>query len=267
MARVFKTKTAMVRAFVNSILVIGLVAASSATTQSPQRDAAAIGILYNAVAALGGPSAVAGIQDCTLAGLMANQDGTSLKITWTIAGSEFRIQTTAANGKTNVFLSGHGFPAWITNGNVSALKSYVARANLPFYLPPYVLWQELVSPIYTLKYVGLVQLNGATALQVHISDDSDPNGKLVTPQEWYFDPVSFLPLRVQYRVPTNENPANHANATFDMGQFTPIGGVLIPFTVSYSQDNAPTVTVTIGSATINSGVSQSVFDPPQGGGQ
>jgi hypothetical protein len=132
----------------------------------------------------------------------------------------------------------------------------VARANLPFYLPPYVLFQELNNPIYTLKYVGPVQLNGNQVIQVHISDDSDPVGTQVTPQEWYFDPVSFLPVRVQFREPANEN----------MSQFTLFDAVLAPATISYS-NGVVSETITIGAVTFNSGVSQSVFDPPQGGQQ
>jgi hypothetical protein len=112
----------------------------------------------------------------------------------------------------------------------------------------------------------VVQLNGTGAVQVHISDDSDPMGTLVTAQEWYFDPVSFLPLRVQYREPSNENAADYANAIFDMSQFTPFNGVLVPTTISYSNSVA-NETITIGAVTFNSGVSQSVFDPPQGGKQ
>ena len=169
-----------------------------------------------------------------------------------------------ANGGTNVFLSGHGSPAWVMNGNTSALNYYMARASLPFYLPTLVLFQELSNPIYTLKYVGVVQLNGTNVVQVHISDDSDPVGTMVTPQEWYFDPVSFLPVRVQYREPSNENASDYANATFDMSQFVPFNGVLVPTTISYS-NGVVSETITISAVTFNSGVSQSVFDPPQGG--
>jgi hypothetical protein len=246
------------------VLMMGLTAAVSAVTQSPERDSAAISALQSAITALGGSNAVSAIQDCILTGSLLNTNGTSNNFNWTIAGSQFRIQTTTANGGTNVFLSGHGSPAWILNGNTSALNSYMARANLPFYLPPYVLFQELNNSIYTLRYVGVVQLNGANVVQVHISDDSDSVGTLVTPQEWFFDPVSFLPVRVQYREPANDSAADYTTATVDISQLVPFNGLLIPTTISYS-DSVANETITIGSVTFNSGVSQNVFDPPQGG--
>jgi hypothetical protein len=246
------------------ILMMGLTAGASAATQSPERDSAAISTLQSVITALGGSNAVASIQDCILTGSILNSDGTSGSFNWTIAGSEFRIETTAANGGSNVFVSGHGSPAWTMNGNTSALNSYMARANLPFYLPPYGLLQELNNPAYTLKYIGVVLLNGAKAIQVHISDDSDPVGTLVTPQEWYFDSVSFLPVRVQVREPANESAANYGTATYDMSQFVSVKGVLVPYKISYSNDTTNEV-LSIGTVTFNSGVSQDVFDPPQGG--
>ncbi len=248
------------------VLMMGVVATASASGYAPQRDSAAISTLQNAIAALGGSNAVAGIQDSILTGSITNQNGTNTTFTWTMAGSEFRIEATTAKGGTNVFLSGHGSPAWVLNGQASALNFYMARANPPFYLPAYVLFQESNNLAYTLKYVGPVQLNGNQVIQVHISDDSDPVGTQVTPQEWYFDPVSFLPVRVQYREPTDDDPANYANAVYDMSQFVLVSGVLVPYTISYSDDTMKEV-FSVGAVTFNSGVPQSVFDPPQGGGQ
>jgi hypothetical protein len=246
------------------VLMMGLIAAASAAPQGPERDSAAISTLQSAITALGGSNAVAAIQDCILTG-STNSNGMSRTFKWTIAGSEFRQEMATANGATGVFVSGHGSPAWTLNGNTAALNYHVARANPPLYLPPYVLFQELSNPIYTLKYVGVVQLNGKNALQVHISDDSDSVGTLVTQQEWYFDSVSFMPLRVQFREPANENAANYINATFDFSQFGAINSVLVPSAISYSNDNGGNRTITIGAVTFNSGVSQSLFDPPQGG--
>jgi len=248
------------------VLMLGLVAAASAAAHNPERDSAAISTLQSAITALGGSNAVAAIQDCILTGSMLNADGTSNAFNWTMAGNQFRIQVATAKGGTNIFLSGHGSPAWVLNGNTSALNYYIARANLPFYLPAYVLLQELNNPKYTLRYVGVVALSGQSVVQVHASDDSDPMGTLVTPQEWYFDPISFLPLRVQYREPANENAAKYDTATYDMSQFALVNAVLVPYTISYSDDSMKEV-FSISTVTFNSGVPQSVFDPPQGGGQ
>jgi hypothetical protein len=97
--------SATVRRSTMFLLVLGLGAAASAATHSPQRDSAAISTLQSAITALGGSNAVGGIQDCILTGSILNGDGTSKTFNWTIAGNEFRIETTDANGGSNVFLS------------------------------------------------------------------------------------------------------------------------------------------------------------------
>jgi hypothetical protein len=249
-------------------LLIALTATlNAAVGQGPERDAAAISTLQNAIAALGGASAIGSIQDCILIGSITYSDRSTKTFNWTIAGVEFRRELDFPNGGSSVFYSGHGSPAWTRNGTTSVLHYHVARASLPLYLLPYVLFQELNNSILTLKYVGAVQLNGSKVIQVHISDDSDAVGTLVTPQEWYLDPVSLLPVAVQFREPSNENAADYVNATYAFSQFVPFSGVLVPSTIFYAEDNSPNRTITIGSVTFNSGVSQSIFNPLQGGGQ
>jgi hypothetical protein len=109
------------------VLMMGLIGAASGATQSPERDSTAISTLQSAITALGGTNAVAAIQDCILVGSILNADGTSNNFNWTIAGTEFRIQMATANGGTNVFVSGHGAPAWTLNEKTSALNSYAIR--------------------------------------------------------------------------------------------------------------------------------------------
>jgi hypothetical protein len=240
---------------------------SAAVGHSPERDAAAIGTLQSAITALGGAGVIGSIQDCILTGSVLYGDGSTKLLNWTIAGAEFRQELDIPSGGSSVFYSGHGSPASTRNGTTTALRYHIARANLPLYLPPYVLFQELGNAALTLRYVGLVQLNGKNAIQVHISDDSDLVGTLVTAQEWYFDPVSFLPLQVQFRQPSNENAADYWNATFVFSAYLQFSGVLAPSTVSYFDDSTTNKTISMTSVIFNSGVAQSVFNPPQGGGQ
>ena len=166
-----------------------------------------------------------------------------------------------------MFLSGHGYPVWLLNGNTLVLKSYMARSNQPRYLPAYVLLQELNSPTYTLQYVEEITLAGQPVLHLHISDDSDPVAAVISPQEWYFSSDSFLPARVQFRAPSNEDPTKYVNVTFDMLQYRAVSDLLVPSTISYAQDDALPATISIEAVAFNSGVSQAEFDPPQGGQQ
>jgi hypothetical protein len=91
-------------------------------------------------------------------------------------------------------------------------------------------------------------------------------GTLVTPQDWYFDPVSFLPVRVDYRLPY-EFDATHADpVSIEFANFQSVGGIFVPFQLRLKVIFSSTV-VTVTTATFNTGLSPSTFDPPSGGGQ
>lgn len=254
--------------FLSTILLILLAIPTSAIAQQPppQRDASAIRTLQSAIAALGGAPAMASIQDCVLTGTTTPTSGSTKSFTWTIAGSEFRIETNNGRG-TNIFLSGHGSPARISNGTASPLNYHMARAQLPLYFPGYILFEELSNSQLTLKYVGPVIVNGLKALQVHISDDSDSMGSLVTTQEWYFDPVSLQPLRVEFREPSNDNAADYIDAAYQFSQFQLVNAISVPSQLTYYEGKVQVAAMTIASVTFNSGVPPDVFDAPQGGQQ
>lgn len=247
------------------LLFFAFVPVARAQAINPARDAAAISTLQSVVAALGGIDNTAAIQSCIVTGTVQSSASNVVtkNFTWTTAGKEFRKDASGAFG-TSTFTSGNGAPASVLNGSATLLNYHVARANLPFYLPAVVLFQELSAPNYTLKYVGSVVINGVKTVQVHISDDSDAVGKIVTPQEWYFDAVSFLPLRVQFRQPSNENANDYANATFNFSQYGLANGVLFPLQMTYSQDNSPDKAISVSSVNVNPAVSTAVFDAPKG---
>jgi hypothetical protein len=248
------------------LLVLGLALSTSAhaaASKRPERDSAAIAVLQSSIAALGGSGAALAIQDCVVSGSTLSSSGLVTNFKWTIAGSEFRIETTTAKGGTNVFVSGHGSPSWTLNGKSTAINRHVARANLPLYLPLLVLFREAASVKFTIKNVGVVVVDGRNALQVHASDDSDRIGALVTFQDWDFDPISFLPLRVGFREPSSENAADYIQATFDFSEFKLFNGVLLPTAIVHL-DDVSNETFRIQSVTFNSGVTPDLFDAPQG---
>ncbi len=233
------------------------------------RDPSAIAVLQNSVSAMGGSTSWQAVQDWTIAGTVTTNGSSqpASNFSWIGSGAEFRLETDTAS-TTNAFLSGHGSPARILNGVVSSLNYFVARANPPLYLPGVRLMQELNNQQLTIRYVGAAAMHGKAAIQIHISDDSDAQGSLITPHEWFFDATSFMPLEVQFRVPPNENPQNYISGTEDFWQFQVMGGLTVPSQLSLSRgDGSPTRSFVLNSVTFNSGVPQSTFDPPQGGGQ
>jgi hypothetical protein len=255
------------RSFLPLLVLSGSVSLFS-QTQPPVRDQQALKIVEAAINNLGATNSASAIQDCVLIGTSESDSNPSLRkeFTWTIAGNEFRFEGTNAKG-TGSFVSGHGSPANTFNGKVSRINYHVGRANLPYYLPGLLLSRELANPNFALKYIGPANVNGRQTVQVHLSDGTDKIATLVTPQEWYFDLGSGLPLRVEFHIPANENAADFVKGTYDFSDFRSVNGMLTPFRVSFSQEPQPLRVITFSSVTFNVGVAPSVFDAPKGVGQ
>ena len=141
------------------------------------------------------------------------------------------------------------------------MNPYVSRAELPFHLPILVLYAEIQNPNITFQFLGTGTVEGKLAIHIHVADNSDSTGQLVTGQEWYFDPVSFLPVRVEYKWPDQGNPSDSTFGALEFSNFKALSGVNVPYQLKI-QVGQLTLQATVTSVTFNSGVPASTFDPP-----
>jgi hypothetical protein len=245
-----------------------LAAAWSASAQSgPERDPAALAAMQSSAAAMGGANGWGAIQDWTITGQVSTSgSGQQANFSWIGSGVEFHIETDS-NGSSSMFLSGHGSPARVINGTVFNLNYFMDRANPPLYLPGVCLTQELNNQKFTILYMGTTTVNGIPAIQVQVTDNSDALGTLVTPHSWYFNAVTFMPLQVTPLLPSNENPSDYTNGSLTFGGFETVSGLQVPAQITLTKGNSPTKSFSVSAVAFNSGVPQSEFDPPQGGGQ
>ena len=142
----------------------------------------------------------------------------------------------------------------------------VSRATLPFHVPGLVLLNELNNPNYSMTYVGAETRNGALVVHIQSGDYSDSVGATVTPQDWYFDSASYLPIAVQYRVPDSVDATQFSTLTKDFSGWTQVNGVLVPSGFVNTMNGASR-TITITSLVFNSGLSPTTFVLPAGGTQ
>lgn len=231
----------------------------------PVRDPQAIAVIQTALGAMGGAGAIGNIQNAVVQGTSVttpiNENGPQ-NFTWTCAGSAFRYENDGNSGG-HVFVSNNGSPQDQEGGKWVAMATFMGRANLPFHIPALVLFGELSNPNYTLTFVGMTTLNGTPVVQVNTSDNSDFIGQLVTPQEWYFDPNSGLPLHVMYRVPNPLDAQTYSTGTIDFARFQIINSVLVPFQLTINEGPVSLV-ATVSSATFNAPLNQNLFTNQQG---
>lgn len=262
-------------AFLGFVFSSGTLAhAQNATSSSPQpvRDAQAIAAVQQSIAAMGGVAAIAQIQNSVVSGTNAlpNSNDTPAQtatdtFTWTFAGAQFRLDDVAGSG-SHVLVSSGGSPQDFHDGAWMPVSPLLVRTNLAYHIPVLVLFQELQSSGYSFIFVGSTALNGKSAVHVQTRDDSDATGTLFTLQDWYFDPATGLPLRVEYPIPVSQNPSDSLRASIDFSNFQAVSGIEVPFQLVIVEGPI-SFTASVTSATFNTSVNSSGFLATTAGAQ
>jgi hypothetical protein len=234
---------------------------------APVRDAQAITVVQNAISALGGSSLIGQAQSWLVQGNMTSAPEAPIQsgsFVWKAAGTEFRFEVTTPTG-SYVFVTGHGNPARTTNGTTIQLAAHIARAMfVPALLRP-VLLRELQDPNFSIRYSGVGNTAGASVVMVTTAAETTYPDNVVTPQVWYIDSSTGLPVRVEFRAPDGRRPGNFLPVALDFSRFSAVSGVLYPMNVIYSVNGNPVQMFTVNSIQINSNVSSGDFDGPAGG--
>jgi hypothetical protein len=246
---------------------------STPSAPAPERDTQAVATIQTSITAMGGTTAIGAIQSSTAQGTSIatpDDDSGTITFTWSLSGQDFRYENDATSGG-HIFVSNSGNPCDIEGSTLVSLGPQAARANLPFHIPALALLNELNNPNYTLTYVGSATINGASAVHIQTADNSNSVGQLVTPQDWYFDTTTALPLSVQYRIPNPRDSQSWLPGSMTFASFQTVNGVLVPFqlTIQEGSTAAPTVSVTISSITFNTAIpsTQCVAPATEGGAQ
>lgn len=238
---------------------------------SPPRDAQAIAAVQRAIDALGGATAISQIQTwqaqaktqtVTPAGNTVN--GT---LSLEMSGAEFRMAFTTPEISWSL-VTGHGSPAVVNaSGTIRSIPSHVMRARFIPSLAAAILLRELNNPNYWIAASQSVTLASGPASVVVTGLVPADIGAAVTPQKWYFDTASGLPVRVEYRIPSEGSPLATVMGAFDLSNYQSVAGILYPFhIIGYVMDEQ-VQTIDLTSVNENAPIAPSDFDAPAGGAQ
>jgi hypothetical protein len=232
------------------------------------RDPQAIAVVQSAINAMGGTGAIASIESSIVAGSSVNNAAASngtQSFVWTYAGSEFRNENDAQTG-SHILVSNGGVPEDLQNGSWLAAPVAIMQTNLPYHIPALVLLDEINNGNYSFGSLGTMTVDGINALHVPSRDNSDATTLAYTTQDWYFDPTTQLPVRVEYQIPVDQNPQHSLQASIDFSIFRVVSGIAVPFQLNITEGPA-SCTSTISSVAFNVNVNPSEFAPSTGGAQ
>lgn len=235
---------------------------------SPARDPRALSVITQALAAM---RVQAPITMVVLTGTVAaapeSQDpGGSFTSTVEVGANGYEVRNEfESNGVRSIFVSGHGTPRFSIGSRVRKMSAHVTMITAPSQLPILELINALNNQKYKVTEGPTIQIGGVPALAIHISNEADSVTRSVTPQDWYFDPTTGLPLRWQFLIPDTLN-AGHSvwKGTKDFANYQIMDGVLLPSQIIYSRDDKPASITTISSVQFNVSVPDSAFDLSQG---
>ena len=198
---------------------------------STVRDPQAIALVEQALAALGGADAQQTVRTAVIRGTMQTADSPDASsFLWEddLSGKvpEFRKEIRSGNS-VHVFISGHGEPAHQKNGRLRKLARQVALAVPPLYLPGVILAGQLRDQSRSFQFVN----DNSGFSHVRTAWNFGSATAFNYPQDWYLDPSTKLPVRVQYMVPSTQMLGHMEPASMDFSDFRVISGIAVPFKI------------------------------------
>jgi hypothetical protein len=172
----------------------------------------------------------------------------------------------AADGKQTVFVGSKKGAAFAFGQRVIKMSAHVAMVTAPSQMPLFELIRALTKPRYQVTRAEARQIGSISAVHVKISDETDLVSKSVTPQDWYFDPATGLPLRWEFRVPDtfNGTPRTVVEGAKDFANYQTTNGVLLPLQITYFRSGHAINVTEIKSVDFNVALSGSEFILPKG---
>ena len=231
--------------------------------QSPVRDAQAIAILQQSVAAMAsnapGDSSATGT--VTVVEGSSTESGSILILT---RGSTQTAETlTLPSGQRSViYSSGQAKETYASESTNPPLESGVTDQCPDFPLP--LLLATLSSPDAALRYIGAETLNGTAVQHIQLwnSFASKPRLQKLAPfslRDIWFDSASALPLKVAYTRRAGAGAVPVFPVEVNFSNYTNVGGVLYPFQIKKSFNGTLWQTINIHAVSFNTGLTDTQF--------
>lgn len=215
-------------------IVFTIAGTSSIFAQAPVREPSALTILTIATRAMGLNSSFGKSPVCRAEGhaLYLSRNGT---FKWVNDNREFRYENTI-DGKTEVYVSGHGGPAVIFAGRTRSLPPHASMADLPSHIAGFLLSDYLDNPQYQIK---LGTPESVAGKQVDIVQIADFGSRLKSTfiQIWHFDHETGMPFIVEYKVPTHADASILMRYRDQFSSFQIVKGILVPMHIDRYLDD------------------------------
>jgi hypothetical protein len=252
------------------VLVLAVISAaarqsSPSATQAPQRDAQAVALLQQAIAAM----ATSTPADSSATGTVTVVEGSttqtgSIQIL-TLGTTQTSETLNITNGQRSIIYSnGDALETNATQSSNPPLQLIVTDQCPDFPLP--LLQALLTNSDEAIKYVATETLNGQSVqhIQVWNTFNSQPNLQNLalapfSTRDIWFSSSSGLPVKIAYARRAGGGSVPSIPVEIFFSNYTNVNGILYPFQVNKSLNGTPWATITISSVSFNTGLTASQF--------
>jgi len=255
------------------VLSLSLFVASFSVAQtSTVSDLQALTLAERSIAAMTAGSAVS---DVTLSGSatwVAGSDTETGPATLTAKGTtESRVDLNLSGGeRTEVRSSADGSPQGdlIKDGGAATVEAaHNCFTDTAWFFPPLSSLAELSVSGFLASYMGQESLNGIAVQHLRIwqsvsSQDASAAKAIIhlSTIDWYLDSATFLPVAAKFTTHPPETFGVDMPVEILFSNYQRVNGVLLPLHIQKLLNGGLTLDLTISSAVLNSGLSDSDFN-------
>jgi len=254
--------------FLSFVFVRGLVFAQT----QPNSDPLAVSLAQQSITALTGGAVVSDVTLNANVVSVVGPDSTTGTATLQAKGiGESRIDLSLPSGtSTDIRNDSAGYPQGTTainGGTQQAWPLHNCWINASWFFPALSVLSSTSDPTVIFSYVGLETRNG-TPVQ-HIQSYRyvvDPNRAATTAltqrlstTDFYLDSLSLLPVSVTFNSHPYNDDGMDMTTEIDFSSYQPVNGVQVPFRIQKFVFGSLALDITVTGATVNSGISDSVF--------
>jgi len=265
----------VVRPFLSSLCVCflsfpaGSQQASSASAIAPQRDAQAVILLQQSVAAMASvsPTDSRATGEITVTAGSETTQGTVTILTRGFAETSIQVQT-SDNPWTIVFANGEANKVEPSNTTIYSLE--LAASSQCLYFPLPYLYSILANSDYSIQYIGQDTLASSTTYHIVVQNtfNSSPAYQFLSPfttADIWFDAATALPVKIGMVHRNGGGSAPRIPFSVVYSNYQTVSGVRYPFTIQEYVTETLWATASIQSVIFNSGLTDSAFSVSERG--
>jgi len=257
---------AVLSLFLPVVLVFsGIPIQAQSAPEAPQRDAQALTVLTQALAAAGENFSVGSVADFTATGSITYYwAGQPVSGPVTVRGmrlNDIRVDATLPDGiRSWGVLHGKG-SVKDAAGNLSTIPPHNTLNLGAFSFPLLKIAAALSNSALSVQYLGTTDFNGIQANVIHVAKNqsTDPGGLIahLTAVDFLIDPTSYQILAVRDVIHPEDRATQDIAREIAFSDYRLANGILLPFSVTEQVNGQRTWTMQLDQIQVNSGLSDS----------